>query len=372
MNSPAENPGRFCLVQRRLRVLSLQLFSLIARMRARAVKAAFYLCVVMLALAPGSAESKEISLVTTTHASVRLNEFSKPDRYRIVVAADGTGDTATVQQAIDRVPEYNTHRFVIHIKPGTYKEQIKILQTKPFVTLSGDDPLRTTITFNLSAKTSGDTRNSYSAYFSGSDFRAENITFENTYGVGSQAVAAYVNTDRAVFRNCRFLGWQDTLFAHGGRQYYKDCYIEGHVDFIFGNATAVFEGCTIHSKGPGYITAHWRISDAEPNGFVFLNCKLTGAVTGQAVYLGRPWRPYGRVVFINCWMDAHIKPEGWDNWRDPAREKTARFAEYKSSGPGANPAARVVWSKQLNDQEIQPFVARTFLRGVDNWNPTKW
>ena len=173
------------------------------------------------------------------------------------------------------------------------------------------------------------------------------------------------------FKNCRFLGWQDTLYAAAGRQYYKDCYIEGHVDFVFGNATAVFEGCTIHSKGPGYITAHWRISDAEPNGFVFLNCKLTGAVTGQAVYLGRPWRPYGRVVFINCWMDAHIRPEGWDNWRDPAREKTARFAEYESSGPGANPSARVPWSKQLSEAETRPFATRTFLRGVDNWNPLK-
>ncbi|PYS39748.1 MAG: pectin esterase, partial [Acidobacteria bacterium] len=187
-------------------------------------------------------------------------------------------------------------------------------------------------------------------------FRAENITFENTYGVGSQAVAAYVNTDRVVFRNCRFLGWQDTLFAHGGRQYYQACYIEGHVDFIFGNATAVFENCTIHSRGPGYVTAHWRLSDSETNGFVFLHCKLTGADLGK-VYLGRPWRPYGRVVFIECWMGAHIKPEGWDNWRDPAREKTARFAEYSS---------------KLSEREIQPFATREFLRGVDNWNPLKW
>jgi pectinesterase len=303
---------------------------------------------------------------TRSFESVRTKE-----RQRIVVANDGSGDVKTIQEAIDRVPEYNLRRFVIHIKPGTYKEQIKILQTKPFITFSGENPLTTTLTFNLSAKDAGDTRRSYTAYLGGSDFRAENITFENTYGVGSQAVAAYVNTDRVIFRNCRFLGWQDTLFAHGGRQYYKDCYIEGHVDFIFGNATAIFENCTIHSKAPGYVTAQWRLSDSETNGFVFLNCKLTGKEEAKS-YLGRPWRPYGRVTFIYCWLDAHIRPEGWDNWRDSAREKTARFAEYKSSGPGANVEARVKWSRQLTDDEIQPFMPKVFLKGIDNWNPFKW
>jgi len=292
-------------------------------------------------------------------------------RYRLVVSADGSGDCTSVQQAIERVPEHNTHRFLIQIKPGVYKEQIKIAETKPFITFQGDDARRTTLTFNLSSLTSGDTRKSHSTYIGGSDFRAENITFENSYGTGSQAVAVYVNTDRVVFRNCRFLGWQDTLFADGGRQYYKDCYIEGHVDFIFGSGTAVFENCTIHSKGQGYITAHWRLNDAETNGFVLLNCRLTGTNTGNGVYLGRPWRPYGRVVFIDCWMDAHIKPEGWDNWRDPAREKTARFAEYGSRGPGANPSARVSWSKQFNAQEIRPFATKVFLKGSDGWNPLK-
>ena len=336
--------------------------------------AVFYLSIVILLAAPGPVDSKHLRDRGTRHDQswASVNESSRKDRYTIVVAADGSGDTKTVQEGIDRVPEYNTHRFVIHIKPGTYKEQIKISQTKPFITLQGDDALKTTLTFNLSAQTSGDTRLSYTAYLGGSDFRAEKITFENSYGVGSQAVAAYVNTDRAVFRNCRFLGWQDTLFAHGGRQYYQDCYVEGHVDFIFGNATAVFENCTIHSKGAGYVTAHWRLSDAETNGFVLVNCKLTGADTGKGVFLGRPWRPYGRVVFINCWMDAHIRPEGWDNWRDPAREKTARFAEYKSSGPGANPEARVAWSRQLSEEDVRPFATTTFLKGVDNWNPLKW
>ncbi len=297
--------------------------------------------------------------------------FDRNAKRRLVVAADGSGDFVSVQQAIDTVPDYNPDRLVIHIKPGIYKEQIKISQTKPFITLEGEDAARTIVTFNLSARTAGDTRTSYSAYIGGSDFRAANVTFENSYGTGSQAVAVYVNTDRVVFRNCRFLGWQDTLFAHGGRQYYKDCYIEGHVDFIFGNGTAVFEDCHIHSKGQGYVTAQWRLSDSETNGFVFRHCKLTGSDTGKGVYLGRPWRPFGRVVFIECWIDAHIKPEGWDNWRDPAREKTARFSEYKSTGPGANPSARVAWSSQLSESEIRPFATKIFLKGVDGWDPLK-
>ena len=339
------------------------------------VKAAFYLGLIFLWWATPVIEAGAdgtFSASTDRCASVKPPTASVVDkRYRFVVSADGEGDFSSVQQAIDHVPEYNTHRFVIQINPGVYKEQIKILQTKPFITFQGQDAQRTTLTFNLSAKTSGDTRLSYSTYIGGSDFRAENITFANSYGTGSQAVAMYVNTDRVVFRNCRFLGWQDTLFADGGRQYYKNCYIEGHVDFIFGNGTAVFEDCTIHSKGQGYVTAHWRLSDAETNGFVFRDCRLTGANTGKGVYLGRPWRPYGRAVFIECWMDGHIKPEGWDNWRDPAREKTARFGEYNSSGPGANPSVRVAWSRQLNREDIQPFATKVFLHGVDGWNPPK-
>jgi PelA/Pel-15E family pectate lyase len=150
------------------------------------------------------------------------------------------------------------------------------------------------------------------------------------------------------------------LFVNGSRHYFKDCYIEGHVDFIFGTAAAVFEDCTIHSKGQGYVTAHYRTSNEEDTGFVFLRCRLTGDNTGNGVYLGRPWRPYARVVFIDCWLGSHIRAEGWDNWRDPAREKTASFAEYKSKGPGANPSARVGWSKQLTDREAAEFSRERF------------
>ncbi len=288
----------------------------------------------------------------------------------LIVSRDGREGFASVQQAVDSIPENNTTRVVIHIKPGIYQEAVTIPAGKPFVTLQGERAENTVLTFNRSAKDAGDTRRSMTVYVGANDFSAENITFENTYGVGSQAVALYINGDRAVFHGCRFLGWQDTLFASGGRQYYKDCYIEGHVDFIFGSATAVFDNCRIHSKGAGYVTAQWRLGADETNGFVFRDCRLTGVNTGEGVFLGRPWRSFARVVFVDCWLDRHIRPEGWDNWRDPAREKTAWFAEYKSKGPGANAQARVRWSKQLTEDEVQPFMAKTFLKGADNWDPS--
>ena len=277
---------------------------------------------------------------------------------QIVVAADGSGDYRTVQQAVDHVPDDNNQPVVIHIKRGIYQEQVRV--TKRYLTFRGEDPTNTVLTYRLSALQAGNTRLAFSTLINANDFRAENLTFENSFGVGSQAVAMFVDADRASFKNCRFLGWQDTLFVNGSRHYFKDCYIEGHVDFIFGTASAVFEDCTIHSKGQGYVTAHYRTSNEEDTGFVFLRCRLTGADTGNGVYLGRPWRPYARVVFIDCWLGSHIRAEGWDNWRDPAREKTASFAEYKSKGPGANPSARVAWSKQLTEREAAEFSRERF------------
>ncbi|HYV09561.1 MAG TPA: pectate lyase [Pyrinomonadaceae bacterium] len=288
--------------------------------------------------------------------------MAKGQTSRIVVAADGSGDFKTVQQAVDHVPD-NNQPVVIQIKRGVYREQVRV--TKPYLTFRGEAPTNTVLTYRLSALQAGNTRLAFSTLIKANDFHAENLTFENSFGTGSQAVALFVDADRASFKNCRFLGWQDTLFVNGSRHYFKDCYIEGHVDFIFGTASAVFEDCTIHSKGQGYVTAHYRLSNEEDTGFVFLRCRLTGDNTGNGVYLGRPWRPYARVVFIDCWLGSHIRAEGWDNWRDPAREKTASFAEYKSKGPGANPSARVAWSKQLTDREAAEFSReRFFLRAV--------
>ena len=285
----------------------------------------------------------------------------------ITVATDGSGDVKSVQAAVDRVPVNNARRFVIAIKPGTYTEQIRIPASKPYISLIGTDASTTLLRFSISNKEAGSTSAAYAAYIGGHDFYAENVTFENSFGTGSQAVAVLVEADRAVFKKCRFLGWQDTLYAKNGRQYYKDCYIEGHVDFIFGQAAAVFDDCEIHSKDDGYITAPMRFAADEPAGFVFNKCRLTSNKK-IGVYLGRPWRDYGRTVFLETEMGGHIRPAGWHHWQ-PEREKTAFMAEYRSTGPGGSIDARVKWSRQLTEAEAKAFAAATFLKGKDGWDP---
>jgi PelA/Pel-15E family pectate lyase len=289
--------------------------------------------------------------------------ISKTD---IIVASDGSGDFISVQEAMLKVPNNNTKEFVIYIKSGIYKEQIKVLSSN--VTLIGESKKNTKLTFNLSNKDVGSTSASYSFYVAGNDFRAENLTFENSFGVGSQAVAVLVEADKAIFKNCNFLGWQDTLYAKNGRQLYQDCYIEGDVDFIFGQATVYFENCVIHSKGDGYIAAPMRFAADEASGFVFNRCKLTGENIKKGVYLARPWRPFGRAVFLNSQMGEHIKNEGFNNWNNISNENTAYFAEFNSSGKGAKSDERVKWSKQLTKEESKQFEVEKFLLG---WNPDK-
>lgn len=297
----------------------------------------------------------------------------------IVVAADGSGQFSSVQAAVDSIPAEGSERVVIQIRPGTYRERVRIVKEKPPITLVAEDATKTLITWKLAAKdinpqtgketgTDGTSTVSIEA----NDFTAENISFENSYGPGSQAVAVRVTSDRIIFRHCRFLGYQDTLYikAHNGRHYFADCLIEGAVDFIFGRSTAVFENCEIRSTGKGYITA----SSTEPDtrwGYLFTNCTLTAAdgVEPGTVYLGRPWRPHAAVMYMNCRMDQHIRPEGWDNWRDPEKEKTARFAEYNNTGPGADTSKRVAWTTQLSAEEASACAPDKVLAGTDGWNP---
>lgn len=290
---------------------------------------------------------------------------------RVVVAADGSGDFKTVQMAIDHAPPYGDQRLIIEIRPGTYHERVTVPQDKARVTFLGTDAATTLITYNAGAVNVGGTFFSSTVDVEGADFEAANITFENSYGTGTQAVAVMIHSDRAVFEKCRFLGWQDTLYAASGRQFYRDCYIAGHVDFIFGNAGAVFENCEIHSRGAGYITAQSRVTPGGDTGFVFIHCKLTGEDSGKGVYLGRPWRPYSRVVFLSCWLGDHIRPEGWIDWNQNGSYKTTWYGEYDSTGPGAKSGARVSWAHSLSASEAAAFQPDTFLRGSDGWQPTK-
>ncbi len=293
----------------------------------------------------------------------------------LVVAADGSAKYRTVQEAIMAVPAGSSaNPVVIRIKPGRYREVIYVQREKRFFRLIGEHAERTIITFDLHANLTGHdgkpigTFRTPTATIDADDFTAQNITFENSAGPVGQALAIRVDGDRAVFRNCRFLGWQDTVFLNRGRQYFEDCYIAGHVDFIFGAATAFFERCHIHSLRDGYITAASTPFD-QPFGFVFSNCRITGETPAVKTYLGRPWRAHSSVSFLNTDMSGVIRAEGWHNWNLPERERTARYTEFESRGPGANPLARVQWSRQLKRAEAKTLTPAKVLGGADGWKP---
>lgn len=295
----------------------------------------------------------------------------------LFVAADGSAKYRTVQEAVMAVPAGTADSpVVIHIKPGTYKELVYVQREKRFFRLVGEDASKTVITYDLNANLKGldgkpiGTFRTPSTQIDADDFTAENITFENSAGAVGQALALRVDGDRVVFRNCRFLGWQDTILLNRGRQYFENCYIAGHVDFIFGAATAFFERCHIHCLKDGYVTAA-STPDNQPYGFVFSHCRITGETSAVKTYLGRPWRAYSAVTFLNTEMSEVVRPEGWHNWNFPEREKTARYAEFGSTGPGAKPAARVHWARQLTKGEAKAITPRRVLAGTDGWNPKR-
>lgn len=287
------------------------------------------------------------------------------------LAADGVSRFVHIQNALDHAPEPGPHgRLFIHIRPGTYDERIYVAQLRPRTTLLGEGktPADVVITGNKTAATSGGTFFSETTEILADDFQADNVTFENSAGQAGQALAISVTADRAIFKHCRFLGFQDTLFANYGRQYYVDSYIAGAVDFIFGNAAAVFDRSEIHVTAPGYLTAQSRISDAQKTGFVILNSRVTeGELKGKQFALGRPWRDHARVVFIGTELSASVSPGGWNDWgKDPVH---VDFSEAGSTGPGANPNARVKWSHQLGPDAVRAFLPAAFLAGDDHWNP---
>jgi pectin methylesterase-like acyl-CoA thioesterase len=306
----------------------------------------------------------------------------------LLVAADGSEQYRSVQQAIDALPPEGG---TVHILPGTYREVVTI--SKAHVRLLGSsDPSRVTVVFNKSHSTAGGTLKSASVTVTGDDFFAEGITFANDFSLGkplapegSQAVALAVKGDRAVFRNIRLLGAQDTLYVGSkscaseqgpcvpARQYFSDCYIGGNVDFIFGDAKAFFHRCHIHalSHEVAFLTAQSKHYPAEESGFVFESCRVTADPTARHVFLGRPWRPYSTVIFLNTHLPANIEPAGWREWHPGETHslETAFYAEFKSKGPGANGKLRDPHAKQLSVKEAQSYSLREFLSGQDHWNP---
>lgn len=305
---------------------------------------------------------------------------NNPQLYKsvLVVAKDGSGDYITIQQAIDAVRAYSPEPLLIKIKNGVYKEKLVIPSWVTNITLEGENREGTVITNDdysgkyIHADTVTNNRrystfSSYTMWVQGNDVTITNLTVQNTAGRVGQAVALHVDGDRFVMKNCNLLGNQDTLLTAGDstRQYYYNCYIEGTTDFIFGPATAVFDNCEIKSLSDSYITAastpQWK-----EYGYVFFNCRITADAAAKKVYLGRPWRPYACTVFIGCELGSHIRPEGWDNWRNPANEKTAFYAEYKSAGPGAAPGKRAGWSHQLSKKQVKRYTLKNIFAG---WRP---
>ncbi|NMC40883.1 MAG: pectin esterase [Bacteroidales bacterium] len=291
------------------------------------------------------------------------------DDYNITVAQDGSGNYKTIQAAVDAARSFPDKRVTIYVKNGIYREKVVIPSINTRLSIIGEDAGKTIITWDDFFGKINRGRNStfytYTLLVIADDFYAENITIENTAGPVGQALALFVKGDRCVFRNCRFLGNQDTLYTDGlnSRQYFDGCYIEGTTDFIFGPATALFTNCTIHSKRDSYITAA-STPEGKPFGYVFMNCRITASPEARKVYLGRPWRDYAKTVFIKCELGAHIVPAGWSNWSGTARDKTAFYAEYGNSGPGADTSRRVPWSHQLSEEEAASYTISNILAPV--------
>lgn len=291
---------------------------------------------------------------------------------KITVAKDGTGDCTTVQQAINTVEDSNSSETIIYIKNGIYKEKLRLAVSKINVHFIGESVDKTILTYEdyASKKDSAGkaigTSASASFFIFGADFTAENITFENSSGPVGQAVAVRVTGDRAKFINCRFLGFQDTLYTHGeGRQYYFKCYIEGTVDFIFGASTALFDDCTIYGKRGGFYTAA-STPENKKFGYVFMHCKITGDAPANSFFLGRPWRPFAKTVFISCTLSKLVTPEGWHNWGKVENKKTTFYAEHSNHGEGASTTNRVSWSHQLTVEEARQYTIKNIL---SDWNP---
>ncbi|TXS91236.1 pectin esterase [Parahaliea maris] len=289
----------------------------------------------------------------------------------MTVASDGSGDFTRLQDAIDASKSFPLLPITIHVKNGVYQEKVDVHAWNTQLSLIGESREGTIIRFGDHFERVDRGRNStfmtYTLRVAGNDFHAQNLTIENTAGPVGQAVALHVEADRAAFVNVSIKGYQDTVYlaGEGFRSWFSDCYIEGTIDFIFGQGTALFENCELRSLADGYVTAASTPAQ-EAHGLVFSECRLTAAPGVDAVYLGRPWRPFANAVFMDSEIGSHILPAGWHNWDDEVNEETARFAEYRNRGPGAERSRRVPWARQLKEPEAAAYRAERLFRG---WQP---
>ncbi|MCL7022114.1 hypothetical protein MKW94_020887 [Papaver nudicaule] len=288
----------------------------------------------------------------------------------IRVRKDGSGQFKTVTEAVNSIPEQNKKRAIIVIGPGTYVEKIKVPRSKPFVTFYGEKASdMPKLTFNGDAAKYG-TVDSSSVITESDYFMAVNIVFENSSPPpdgkrkNAQAVAIRVSGTKSSFFNCKFYGYQDTICDDRGLHFFKDCFIEGTEDFLFGSGTSLYLKTTLHSVAKdkaGVITAQAREKE-DDTGYVFVHATIQGSGAGNTV-LGRAWKPYAKTIFVYSSMDDSVKPEGWDNHRDVKNEKTVYFAEYQCTGPGASKTGRVKFAKMLTEQEAKPYLDMEYIKG---------
>ena len=297
--------------------------------------------------------------------------WAQERRDTLVVSRDGTGDFRTLQEAVESARAFMDYTVTIYVKNGVYKEKVIVPSWVENIDIIGEDRDKTIITYDDHANINKmGTFRTYTVKVEGSDITFKNLTIENNAAQLGQAVALHTEGDRLKFINCRILGNQDTIYtgAKFTRLYFKDCYIDGTTDFIFGPSTALFEDCIIHSKRNSYVTAASTPKEAK-YGYVFKHCKLTAEPRVDKVYLGRPWRPYAYTLFIECELGKHIVLAGWHNWGKQSNEETARYMEYKNTGEGANASERVAWSKQLTKKEAEAVTVDAIFRTQSDWNP---
>ncbi len=310
-------------------------------------------------------------LLTLSLVGLFTSAFAQNYKTQIVVAQDGSGDHTSIQEAIDATKAFPDEPIIIYIKAGVYTEKVRVYSWNTNLSIIGDSTGQTVITYGDYFKSVDLGRNStfhtYTFKVEANDFYAKNLIIENSAGPVGQAVALHVEGDRVQFENCEFKGYQDTMYLAGenSRQYFKNCLIVGSTDFIFGEATVVFEECEIHSLSDSYITAASTPQGVE-YGFILMDCKLTAKEDVTKVYLGRPWRKYAKTVFLNCEMGAHIRPEGWKEWSNKEDLGTTFYAEYKSRGEGAGSDFRINWSNQLTDKEAREYSIENIFNG---WKP---
>lgn len=288
--------------------------------------------------------------ITSGHASLVLDESNART---LVVAKDGSGDFSSITDALKTLKGDSEELVKIRVKPGIYKEKVLMNYTLCNVIVEGESREEVIITYGDYASLNNiGTSGSYTFRIEGNNITLKNLTVENSAGQVGQAVALHTVGDRIHVKNCNILGNQDTLYASGqkSRALFDDCYIEGTVDFIFGAATALFRNCHLHAKSDSFLTAASTDKD-NPVGYVFHKCKVTADPEVKSLYLGRTWRPYASTFFIECELPQAIHPEGWHNWGNTDNEQTARYGEFKCTGPGASEGERVDWRKILDDNK---------------------